>query len=103
MEDRVLASSTESFRIFQSYLKEDDIREIRFRFGIPDEFLIAVPVFGERPHSLPNGFTSFYMAHLEARLWFLIPLFFAKALAWFKVRLSKMVPKSFSKIAGFYI
>ncbi|KAL2245944.1 UNVERIFIED_CONTAM: hypothetical protein Sindi_2862600, partial [Sesamum indicum] len=40
MEDRIVASNTESFTIFRSCLRVEDISEVRSKFVIPGELVI---------------------------------------------------------------
>ncbi|KAL0320189.1 UNVERIFIED_CONTAM: hypothetical protein Sradi_5280400 [Sesamum radiatum] len=54
VEDKLVASGIESFRIYQSYFTGDDVGFIREKYGIPTEYVIKVPTVVDCPYLPPS-------------------------------------------------
>ncbi|KAL0463031.1 UNVERIFIED_CONTAM: hypothetical protein Slati_0190700 [Sesamum latifolium] len=48
-KDLLVTSSTESYRVYRSSMREKDVGNLRSRFGISEDFLIRVPNSFECP------------------------------------------------------
>ncbi|KAL0411421.1 UNVERIFIED_CONTAM: hypothetical protein Slati_3731800 [Sesamum latifolium] len=102
-EDLLIASGTEFFKVYRSYVREEDLDSLRSKFGIPEVFELRLPTPDDRPDSPPEGFLCLYVAQLEGGLRFHVSPIFADISNLFKVPLNQFAPKAFSIIVGFYI